>query len=253
MIHSIKPKKRLGQNFLISSAILEELTKLIPLNSKIIEIGGGTGVITEKLLEKSQDVSVVEVDKSLANFLSQKFDGKINVLNMDFLKMKKFDYEVIVSAVPYYISKLFLLKLYDFTPTWKLAVLILQKEFVDKLLAKPGADNYRQISVLSQYAWQIQKIKDVPRESFYPRPKVDSVIIKLIPKSPFDKVEASKLKKVINVLFSYRNKTLKSTIKIIKDTNFKRLEDSLNNILLHKRIKELEVADFVEILHHLSI
>ncbi len=208
-----RPQKRLGQHFIIDRTLVLAVTSKIPFGSDILEVGGGLGSLTGDLLRIAKKLTVVEADERLANYLKSRFK-QANVVWSNFIDMDMPQVDYVVSAVPYYMSKQFILKLFRYGRKWKHALLILQKEFVEKLLAKPCQANYREISVLTQYAFIIEQLEKVPREYFYPQPKVDSALIRLSVKESYDDETAITLEKVTSKLFNYKNKTLNRALRL---------------------------------------
>lgn len=210
----VTPKKGLGQHFLVDRTIAAKIAGLVPRDSRVLEVGGGLGTLTASLLEKTSKLTVVEIDGKLARYLKSKFD-QIEVLHADFLKLKIPQTEYIVSSVPYSISRDFVLKLVREGDSWRNALLILQKEFVEKLLAKPCEENYRAISVVVQAACRIEQLESIPRECFYPIPRVDSLLIRMSVREAYNREEISLVESLAFRLFSFKNKTVKAALKTI--------------------------------------
>jgi len=211
----MKPKKALGQNFLKDENILRKEVEIAEVAGKIVlEIGSGDGRLTEKILEANpKRIIAVEKDSSLVPVLRKKFFmcvnfGKIDLTEGDFLELQPAKVDVIIGNIPYYISSdiIFRLKDYEFEQ----AVLIVQKEFAEKMVAKPNDSNYGRLSVTSQLAFDVKLVLKVPRHLFYPAPKVDSAMILLKP-------TATRLTKkqedVIRALFQHKNQTVRNALK----------------------------------------
>ncbi len=208
----IIPKKSLGQHFLKDANILRKEVSLADIKGKIIlEIGAGDGRLTEKILEANpKKVYAVEKDQRLAGILREKFkdDARIEIVETDFLELMPFDVDAIIGNIPYYISSsiIFGLKEYEF----ERAVLIVQKEFAEKMVAKPNEKNYGRLSVTAQLAFNVELVQKVPRHLFYPAPKVDSAMI-LLTKTNNRISEHDE--DVIRVLFQHRNQTVRNALK----------------------------------------
>jgi ribosomal RNA small subunit methyltransferase A len=242
----LKPSKRFGQNFLIDNTVAYRVSRLIRLGTNVLEVGAGTGVLTEKILDRANRMVVFESNGILADYLAKRFGSKLVVRHEDFLKAEVPATELIVSSVPYTVSTPFMIKLFNMYGKWNEAILILQEEFVQKLCATAGASNYRRISVLAQYAWKIGILDSIPKGSFYPEPRVNSLLVKLVPNNT-DQVIANKLKVLTGMLFSYRNRTLRAALKRIDLPEKHKIETSLNSETLNKRVSRLEVPVFEKI------
>lgn len=209
----MKPKKSLGQSFVKNKNILQKEANLAEIkNKKVLEIGAGDGRLSEVLLAgEPEKLFLVELDKELVGILRQKFAGKENVeiIAVDFLKLKPFKVNVIFGNIPYYISSKIIFKLLDWD--FENAVLMVQREFGEKMVAKPGEGNYGRLSVTSQICFEVRKGFIVSKENFFPKPKVDSIVILLRRKRKLSEWE----EKLIRVLFSHKNKTVGNTLKKI--------------------------------------
>jgi 16S rRNA (adenine1518-N6/adenine1519-N6)-dimethyltransferase len=209
----ITPKKYLGQNFLKDANILRKEVAVAEVTGKtVLEIGPGDGRLTEKILEASpKKIIAVEKDTELAEMLNGKFAGekKITIINEDFLELEpaKFKVDVIIGNIPYYISSqiIFGINKYFF----RNAVFIVQKEFAEKMIAKPNESNYGRLSVTAQLAFNVKIIQKVPRHLFYPIPKVDSAMILL---KPTGNKLLEKDEEIIRLLFQHRNQTVKNAL-----------------------------------------
>src|SRR3990167_1463399 len=198
------PKKSLGQNFLINQRILDKIIQAVEVEPEdiIIEVGPGTGNLTEKLAKKADQVIAIEKDRRLIELLKEKFkDSNIEIVEGDALEVdignlllssislaygRKVNYKV-VGNIPYYITSNLLRTIFEKWPKPKLIVLTVQKEVAKRIVAKPPDMNLLALSV--QFYSSPEIIGYVSKGSFRPMPKVDSAIIKLVPKKalPADK------------------------------------------------------------------
>jgi len=197
--YKIRPKKRLSQSFLIDEKALSNIVSaLYPSNDDIVvDFGAGLGVLTFNLAKKVKFVIGVELDKHLIDvlrLLKRDFPNveivHANLMNLNFVNGRMIK---VVSNVPYHISSNFLIKLIH-QPFYSIAVLTLQKEVVDRMIAAPGTRSYGRLSIIIQLYSNIEIICSLPPSAFYPSPKVYSTVIRLIPdpKVPyylFDKIE----------------------------------------------------------------
>ncbi len=187
--YGIRPSRNKGQNFLTDKKVLEKIAETANLNKNdyVLEIGPGFGILTEKLIEFSKRVLVIELDKGLACFLKQKFKGikNLGILQADILEIKNSDlakelqsdkYKV-VANLPYLITKPVLKKFLTYEPKPGIMVVLVQKEVAQKIVAKPGKMSLLSLSV--QFYGQAQIIDYISAKSFYPQPKVDSAILKI--------------------------------------------------------------------------
>jgi len=216
---NIKPKKSLGQNFLIDREVLEQITNAVDINNKeILEIGPGTGNLTTYILKKNpKKVYVIEKDDDLALLLEDKFTNEINIINDDILKVSedKISNEklTVFGNLPYNISTEILSKWItnlnkDFW--FEGLVLMFQKEVADRIIAKSNTSKYGRLSILSNWKLNIKKITDIKPESFSPRPKIDSSLLLFTPKENFFELGSAKnLEMITRIFFSQRRKMLK--------------------------------------------
>lgn len=203
-------KTKLGQHFLADESVLQFEAKSADVHDKsVLEIGAGDGRLTSKLLhEGAGHITAVELDPKLAKALRMKFRSRVLVVESDFLEFspgKK--YNCVVGNIPYYITSpiLFKLALMDFDK----AVLCIQKEVAQRMVALPGSSNYGRLSVSCQLSFQTKILAMVGREAFSPKPKVDSCIISLS-KTGFS--PSSLQEKAIAAIFSHRKKSLKNAV-----------------------------------------
>lgn len=202
-------KKSLGQCFLEDRNILRlEADLADPGGRTILEIGAGDGRLTEIILSKSpKKLFAVEKDPHFASLLREKFHGKAEIIEGDFLEMKVPKVDVIVGNIPYYISSDIIFKLKD--SDFSHAVLMVQKEFAQKMTANPGEKNYGRLSVTSQLSFNIKLERAVPKHLFRPVPEVHSAIITL---SPTSFKPDTFQEDVIRSIFQHKNKTVRNAL-----------------------------------------
>ena len=215
----IKPKKSLGQNFLIDNNILRKIIKLTKIsNNNIIEIGPGTGNLTKEIIEqKPNNLILIEKDQTLTNNLKNTLENHINykIFNGDILK---FNLEqniknnsIIIGNLPYNISSQILIKLIKFKkwlPRYKKLILMFQKEVADKILAKCNTPNYGRLSVITAARLKITSHFNVSPNSFYPVPKVRSTVLVFEPiiNKNFKIKNLDNLEKISHIFFSRKRK-----------------------------------------------
>lgn len=214
-------KKGLGQNFLTSRDVLEEIVDAADIDSGVIEIGPGFGVLTSELAKHSDKVVTIEIDERLLDVLDYTladFDN-IKIINEDVLKLdlnKLIDDEFnsekvsIAANLPYYITTPIIAKLLEDRLPIKNIVVMVQKEVAKRMSANPSTKDYGAITVLCQYYTKPSIVTDVPAALFVPPPKVDSAVLKLeVLDSPSVSVKNEKMFfKVVKAAFSQRRKTL---------------------------------------------
>ncbi len=203
----MKNQSKLGQNFLVDTKTVEKIIELsrICRNEVVYEVGTGKGILTEELCRIAKYVYSFELDPELYRQSKEYLHfGNLQLLNSDGLDRNlRVEFDVFLSSLPYYESRKALSWLCQ--KQFKRGIVLLQREFVEKLISKPGNSNYRAISVLSQFRFFINILLKVSPASFSPRPKVDSLLIELRPKSPPLSLQVIK---DIQSLFSFRKKTV---------------------------------------------
>ena len=231
-------KKSLGQNFLNDNKVIKIIAELgkIDHNDFILEVGAGTGNLTEKILEQSpKKLFVIEKDQRLALYLKEKFGGKINIFNED---MMKFEYEryfkdklIIFGNLPYNISTQILAKwirVKNLESFCKKFILMFQKEVADRIIAETNTKNYGRLSILSNWKMRINKIIDIEPGSFKPVPKVKSTLLVFTPKKNYYNLkDAKNLEHVTNIFFSQRRKMIKKPLKFLFK-NYEEISNKLN-------------------------
>ncbi len=226
-----KPKRSLGQNFLIDQNIVDLIIEKgeIKKNDIIVEVGPGTGNLTEKIILKNpKKIILIEKDKILANKLNIKFKEKIILINEDILKVNEAEFKddkmIFFGNLPYNISSQILVKWIrrnDLNILCKKMILMFQKEVADRILAQTNHKEYGRLSILSSWKLNVTKIKDINPGSFYPKPKVKSSILLIEPKENIFKINNPKnLEHITNVFFSQKRKMINKPLKILfKDIN----------------------------------
>jgi len=239
-------KKNLGQNFLVDKNIAELEVKQADIKSNdiVLEIGPGIGILTKILAEKAKRVIAIEIDENLINNLRKILPENVDLihedaLNIDFGTLPKFN--KIVSNLPFHISSQITFKFleYDFD----LAILIYQKEFAERLVASPGIKNYSRLSVGLYYKAMCKIIRTIPKTCFKPQPKVDSSLIKIIPRKspPFSVINEKFFFNLTKNLFNYRRKKIRNILNKLYSLD-------LNNVpYLEKRVEELSPMQIGEL------
>ena len=240
----INPKKSLGQNFLIDKNIIEKICDAanITRNNNVLEIGPGTGNLTDFILQKKpKKFHVIEKDERLIKNLNQRFDDKITIINEDILKydLKLLSDKdlIIFGNLPYNISSQILTNFINYPYlefSYKKLVFMFQKEVADRILAKDNSKNYGRLSIFSSWKLNIKKIMDINPSSFFPKPKVMSSLLIFEPKINYIKFKNSKnLEHITNVFFNQRRKMIKKPINIL----FKNSETVIKDLNLDTNLR----------------
>ena len=173
---------KLGQHFLLDRSVIERIVSFAGIKSddRVLEIGPGTGILTEALAARAGIVYAVEVDPDLAGALCGRAPN-VQVINADALKVELPDYNKIVSNLPYQISSKITYRL--LSRPFELAVLMFQKEFALRMMARPGSKEYGRLGMVAGFFCQIEILESVPRTAFRPVPEVESSIVRLRPRT----------------------------------------------------------------------
>ena len=252
----LKPKKSLGQNFLIDKNIINKIIEVSEINSgdEILEVGPGTGSLTKSIVSKKpKKIYLIEKDENLANALERQYLNRVSIIKKDILKIpykfyseKKF---LILGNLPYNISTKILS---DWCLNDKLNVskmiLMFQKEVAERILADVNSKKYSRITILSKWKFDIKKVIDVKANSFFPKPKVQSTVLKFIPKKKFHEIKDPKnLEKITKVFFNQRRKMIKKPINILfknSQFNYKKF-----NIKPSDRPQNINVDKYLQIVN----
>jgi 16S rRNA (adenine1518-N6/adenine1519-N6)-dimethyltransferase len=228
--------RRKGQNFLVDSGVLQRIANyamLCPADC-VLEIGSGTGNLTEVLSRMAGRVYAVEVDKGLSGSLKGRFDN-VAVIEGDALKVELPAYNKIVSNLPYQISSKITYRLLQ--RPFELAVLMYQKEFAMRMIAAVGSKDYGRLSMMVGHYAHAEILETVPRTAFRPIPQVGSAIVRLHPRPEKPPVDFDDFMRLVIGLFSHRRKKLGSALEEIGVSR-----DSLAGIdksLLDRRPEEI--------------
>lgn len=246
----VRPKKFLGQHFLkdknIALRIVDSLVLSKGLN-QVVEIGPGTGVLTQYLSTNPDiDLKVVEIDRESVAYLAEHYpslNGRI--ISGDFLELeieKEFPENlIIIGNFPYNISSQIFFKILDHRSRVSQVVCMIQKEVADRIAEKEGSKTYGILSVFLQTFYNIEYLFKVPPGVFFPPPKVMSAVIRLV-RNQRDKLECDEVlyRKVVKQAFQNRRKTLRNALKILN------LPPSISTLeLMDKRAEQLSVEQFI--------
>jgi len=255
------PKKSLGQNFLLNKEIIQYIVELGKITNEniVIEIGPGTGNLTEEILKKKpKKFFAIEKDKNLYFELKNKYKSDIELINKDVLKVQWSDFYnepcLVFGNLPYNISAKLLIdwiRLNNLNSLFKKFILMFQKEVADRIVADVNSSKYGRLTILTEWKMSVKKVMDIDPNNFFPKPKVKSSLLYFEPKEKFYKFENSKnLEKVTNIFFQNKRKMIKKPLnilfndskKIIKKLNLdeKSRPQNLDPLTFFKISKEYE-------------
>lgn len=220
-----KPRKRFGQNFLYDSHIIQKIVQAInpKPNEHLVEIGPGLGALTRYLIQHCNQLDIIEIDRDLLAELN-KFAKQHSGLTIHHADALKFNFDSLVKTegclrvvgnLPYNISTPLLFHLIKQIHLIKDMHFMLQKEVVERLAARPGSSDYGRLSVMVQYHCEVSYLFTVKPGAFYPAPKVDSAIVRLIPHStpPYTAKDFNLFSQIALQAFNQRRKTLQNSLK----------------------------------------
>lgn len=250
----IRPHKRLGQHFLIDAAMVDRMIAAarIRADDVILEIGPGLGVLSDHLVDLAAHVYLVEVDRMLADRLRDRFakDKRVHVLAADFLHL---DLSVtfreptihVVASLPYNVATPILFRLLEHRQRFSQATVMIQKEVAERLTAVPGTKAYGVPSVLTQLYATVETICTVGPRSFFPAPKVESQVIRLMfQEAPRVAVHDEKIfRRVVKAAFAQRRKTLRNTLRAAGFGDLDEVSAQVG-ISLQRRGETLSVKEF---------
>ncbi|WP_144903329.1 16S ribosomal RNA methyltransferase A [Halobellus captivus] len=248
------------QHFLVDDRVLDRIPSYLPDDADtthLLEIGGGTGALTDRLLRVADEVTVVERDPPLSAFLREEFReavdaGRLHVVEGDALDVDVPDFTASVSNLPYGISSEITFRL---LPAERPLVLMFQREFGERMAAEPGTDAYGRLSVSAQHYADVEVVEIVPPTAFDPAPAVESAIVRLRPRAPEYVVDDEAFFfDFVKALFTQRRKTIRNGIR--NTAHISGLEDpeavvdaveSADGDLLRARAGSLTPAEFAEL------
>lgn len=278
--YGIKLNKNLGQNYLIDRNKRDQLIKFANLTKEdvVLEIGPGIGTLTIELAKRAKKVIAIEQDSNICQILENRLKSEnidnVELINDDALNVEFPKFNKIISNLPYQISSPITFKFlnYDF----QLAILMYQKEFASRMNGKVGSKDYSRLSAMLYFKCDVETLASVSAESFIPKPKVDSTVVKLTPKLPqltgelknlnideISKTDFEIYSKFVKALFQHRNKKVKNALidsrHIITELDKKEMKVKLNSIkqkkieqLLTRRITTITPEEILYLSIHLN-
>ena len=214
------PRKRFGQHFLSDPAIIDGIVRAIDPRpgQAVVEIGPGLAALTQPLVERVGQLTVIELDRDLAARL--RAHPQLTVIESDVLKVDFAQIQPappatklrVVGNLPYNISTPILFHLLPFAGAVEDQHFMLQKEVIDRMVAAPSTSDYGRLSVMLQWRYAMENVLFVPPEAFDPPPKVDSAVVRMVPRADFAPLDVNALSELVQVAFSQRRKLLRHTL-----------------------------------------
>ncbi|XP_067002020.1 dimethyladenosine transferase [Anabrus simplex] len=276
--------KDFGQHILKNPLIIQAMVDKSALRPTdvVLEIGPGTGNMTIKLLEKAKKVVACEIDPRLVAELQKRvqgtsFQSKLQIMIGDVLKTELPFFDICVANIPYQISSRLVFKLLLHRPFFRCAVLMFQREFAQRLVAKPGDKLYCRLSINTQLLARVDILMKVGKNNFKPPPKVESSVVRIEPRNPPPPINFTEWDGLTRIAFIRKNKTLSSAFKqnavtATMEKNYKvhcslnnidipegfSMKDKVENILKvnnfeTKRARTMDIDDFMRLLHAFNV
>ncbi len=248
------------QHFLVDDRVLDRLPGYLPESadrSHVLEIGGGTGALTDRLLAAAPEgghVSVVERDPDLVSFLREEFAdeidaGDLTVIAGDALEVELPEFSASVSNLPYGASSEIA---FDLLPRGRQLVLMFQQEFAERMVSGPGEDDYGRLSVSAQHYADVEIVETIPAEAFDPQPRVDSAVVRCRPRDPeYEVADEAFFLRFVKALFTQRRKTMRNAVR--NTGHISGLEDpdavvdAADESLMSKRAGNVSPTEFAEL------
>jgi 16S rRNA (adenine1518-N6/adenine1519-N6)-dimethyltransferase len=271
----LRPRKRLGQNFLLDAGVLDAIVEAAELSSEdmVLEIGSGIGTLTQRLAASSGRLMAVELDEGFFGILKSVLQDKDNVtlvhgdiLDLDISKLIDAERHFkptptrvkVIGNLPYYITTPILMKLLNrsFPLPIQMALVMLQEEVGKRIVASPGTKDYGALSIVIAYHSSAEILRRVPASSFYPQPKVDSVLVRLNMRStpPVEVKDEQRFFQVVRAAFQHRRKTLRNALILARQPDETRLaknsvDSALETLGLDpkRRGETLSIEEFAEL------
>ncbi|MEN5178340.1 16S rRNA (adenine(1518)-N(6)/adenine(1519)-N(6))-dimethyltransferase RsmA [Comamonas odontotermitis] len=249
------PRKRFGQNFLTDGGIIDSIVQAIhpQPGQPMVEIGPGLMALTQPLVERLGKLTVIELDRDLAVRL--RLRPELDVVESDVLKV---DFRAIAQHLgvpklrvagnlPYNISSPILFHLLEQVDVVQDQHFMLQKEVIDRMVARPATSDYGRLTVMLQWRYAMENVLFVPPESFDPPPKVDSAVVRMVPREQPAQLNPKVLEEMVQVAFSQRRKILRNTLgKWLEQKGF------AGDFDLQRRAEEVPVAEYEALAAHFS-
>jgi len=244
------PRKRFGQHFLSDAGIIDAIVSAIDPQpgQPMVEIGPGLAALTQPLVERLGSLTVIELDRDLAVRLRS--HPQLSVIESDVLKV---DFTQVAAGMnaakirvtgnlPYNISTPILFHLLDHVNVIEEQHFMLQKEVIDRMVARPSTSAYGRLSVMLQWRYTMENVLFVPPESFDPPPRVDSAVVRMVPRAHSVLVDVRLLSELVQVAFSQRRKLLRNTL-----GQWLQAKEFTGNFNVQRRAEEVPVDEYVSL------
>jgi len=245
--YGIRPSKRAGQHHVVDPIVLEKMVEHAHLSREdvVLEIGAGIGNLTRLLAQRAGKIISIERDRRFINILREQLRGLSNVqiIYGDALRIELPKFDKVVANLPYGISSDITFRLLE--QKFELAVLMYQQEFAERMVAKPGSDDYSRLTVNTYYRARVELLGVVPPEAFVPQPKVTSAIVRLSPREPpFEVVDEKIFFDVVRALFQHRRQRVRNALCHSFDEVFpkRHLSKSERRVFIDKKLPH-EIAE----------
>ncbi|KAF3419933.1 hypothetical protein E2986_02894 [Frieseomelitta varia] len=270
----------IGQHILKNPLVIQSMVEKAAVRPTdvVLEIGPGTGNMTVKLLDKAKKVIACELDTRMVAELQKRVQGtpyqsKLQIMIGDILKTDLPFFDLCVANIPYQISSPLVFKLLLHRPLFRCAVLMFQREFAERLVAKPGDKLYCRLSINTQLLARVDLLMKVGKNNFRPPPKVESNVVRIEPRNPPPPINYQEWDGLTRIAFVRKNKTLsavfkQTTVLTMLEKNYKLhcslnnkelpegfyIKDMVNDILQkadaeNKRARTMDIDDFISLLH----
>jgi len=249
-------RKRFGQHFLTDTFVIEQIVSAIAPSAgeQMVEIGPGLAALTQPLVERLGKLTVIELDRDLVLRLQAHEQLNViasDVLRVDFTELAK-TLETpklrVVGNLPYNISTPILFHLLTHVVAIKDQHFMLQKEVVERMVAKPCTSDYSRLSVMLQWRYAMANVLLVPPDAFDPPPRVDSAIVRMVPLTQPPELNVKTLETLVQTAFSQRRKLLRHTLgKWLEEKKFS------GDFDVHRRAEEVPVAEYIALVQALSV
>ena len=246
-------RKRFGQHFLTDGGIIDAIVRAIDPRAGqcMVEIGPGLAALTQPLVERLGHLTVIELDRDLARKLRD--HGQLTVIESDVLKVDLSSIDTqrklrVVGNLPYNISTPILFHLLDYVAIIEDQHFMLQKEVIDRMVAKPATSDYSRLSVMLQWRYAMEDVLFVPPESFDPPPRVNSAVVRMVPLASPPVLDVKLLSELVQVAFSQRRKLLRHSLgRWLEEKQF------AGHFDVQRRAEEVPVPEYVELVQRLML
>lgn len=254
----LRPKKKFGQNFLMDSGAAHRIARLslldAPEGSRVLEIGAGTGVLTQALLDEGAAVTAIEIDTQLVDILRSREELRAaDIVHADAMQ---FDYDAYAALgtwyaagnLPYNIATPLMIALVEMERGPDAVTVMIQKDVADRLAAKPGTAAYGSLSIAVQYAMHVERAFTLGPRAFYPPPNVDSTVVRLVRRAEpaVHPRDLALFRKVVRGAFAYRRKTLANSLALALGIERAHIAGAIaaSSLSTESRGEQLDLNDF---------